>query len=348
MVKRIETKINEAVLVPAKRLYKRAGVWMIATIVVSILLVVSLSSQCPLTSQVISSKSAGDKTLDLINKYFVQGASAQLSGVSKESGLYKVSILYNGQKTPVYMSLDGMLMILPGAGVINISEFEASMNEKTQNTNAPTQSNIPKTEKPSVELFVMSHCPYGTQIEKGILPVVNLLKDKIDFKVRFVHYAMHGKTEVDEELRQYCIQKDQPDKFLTYLSYFLEEGNSDSALTRAGIDKNKLNACITATDAEFKVTENYNDHSKWLNGKYPLFNVNKDLNTKYGVGGSPTLIINGVTVQSERDSASLLKTVCSAFSTTLSECNSKLSSEAPGPGFGYEAPVTGQATGQCG
>ena len=37
----------------------------------------------------------------------------------------------------------------------------------------------PKKEKPEVELFVMSHCPFGTQIEKGMLPVARLLGDKI-------------------------------------------------------------------------------------------------------------------------------------------------------------------------
>ena len=31
-----------------------------------------------------------------------------------------------------------------------------------------------KLEKPIVEAFVMSHCPFGTQIEKGMLPVVSV------------------------------------------------------------------------------------------------------------------------------------------------------------------------------
>ncbi|MBU3941884.1 MAG: hypothetical protein KKF74_03150, partial [Nanoarchaeota archaeon] len=49
---------------------------------------------------------------------------------------------------------------------------------------------MPKKDKPEVELFVMSHCPYGTQIEKGMLPVARLLGDKIDFNIRFCSYAM--------------------------------------------------------------------------------------------------------------------------------------------------------------
>jgi hypothetical protein len=69
----------------------------------------------------------------------------------------------------------------------------------------------------------MSYCPFGTQAEKGILPVVNLLKDKIDFKVKFVNYAMHGKKEIDENNLQYCIQKEEPNKYNSYLTCFLKE-----------------------------------------------------------------------------------------------------------------------------
>ena len=57
----------------------------------------------------------------------------------------------------------------------------------------------------SVELFVMSHCPYGVQMEKGILPVLKLLDTRIDFSLKFVDYAMHGKTELDEQTRQYFL-----------------------------------------------------------------------------------------------------------------------------------------------
>ncbi len=59
----------------------------------------------------------------------------------------------------------------------------------------------------------MAYCPYGTQEEKGILPVVNTLNNKIDFKVKFCDYAMHGKQEIDEQLNQYCIETEQADKF---------------------------------------------------------------------------------------------------------------------------------------
>jgi len=205
---------------------------------------------------------------------------------------------------------------------------------------------MPKKEKPEVELFVMAYCPFGTQIEKGILPVLNLLGDKIDSKIRFCSYAMHGKKELDEQTLQYCIQKDYNDKYLDYLACFLKEGNTTNCLKEVELS-GKLDECIAETDAEFKITEKFNDKSTWSGGRFPLFDIDKELNEKYGVRGSPGLVINGVTAKSGRDSASLLDAVCTGFKVKPAECNEKLSSVNPSAGFGFEESSSG-STGSCG
>lgn len=55
----------------------------------------------------------------------------------------------------------------------------------------------------------MSYCPYGLQAEKMFLPVYDLLKNKAEMGIYFVNYIMHDKKEIDENLREYCIQKEQ-------------------------------------------------------------------------------------------------------------------------------------------
>ncbi|MEM3373913.1 MAG: hypothetical protein QXE31_01705 [Candidatus Woesearchaeota archaeon] len=204
-----------------------------------------------------------------------------------------------------------------------------------------------KKDKPEVQLFVMSHCPFGTQMEKGILPVVELLGNKIDFKVRFVYYAMHGEVEVKEQIRQYCIQKEQSDKYLSYLKCFLEAGETDKCLTQANIDKTKLDTCYEKTDKEFNVMANFNDKTTWLSGRYPLFNIDKQLNEKYGVQGSPTLVVNDVVVETARDPNSLLKTICTGFKEQPSECDKQLPTTGFSAGFGYNEADTNTLAG-CG
>lgn len=322
----------------------RENPWLVSTVILAIIgiaLVVSLSSG--FLNGNVSEKTAGENLISFINSQ-AQG-NASLVSSEKDGSLYKVVVNYDGKDIPVYVTLDGLYLItnpipLTAAAVDN-------SNQESTNTNTQASS-VPKSDKPVVELFVMSHCPYGTQAEKGIIPVVELLKDKIDFKIRFVSYSMHGKTEVDDNTIQYCIQKEQSSKFLNYMKCFLKEGNSDSCLTSEGIDKTKLDSCIASADTEFNITGLYNDKSSWLNGRYPRYNTDLAGNKEYGVQGSPTLVINGVKASSGRDSASYLKTICAAFNNAPSECNTKLSSTSPSAGFGYsESTTTTGNAAQC-
>ncbi|MBR9691423.1 hypothetical protein GOV06_01430 [Candidatus Woesearchaeota archaeon] len=203
-----------------------------------------------------------------------------------------------------------------------------------------------KLEKPVVEAFVMSHCPFGTQIEKGLLPVVELLGDKIDFELKFCDYAMHGEIEVYEQLSQYCIQSEQNDKFIDYLTCFLEAGESDTCVETAGINKLQLETCKGVTDAKFKITENLEDKDKWR-GNFPIFTIYQKEVDKYGIRGSPGLVINGVTASTARDPASLLNAICTGFKEKPSECDEELSTANPSSGFGFEEQAAA-SSGSCG
>ncbi len=205
-----------------------------------------------------------------------------------------------------------------------------------------------KKDKPEVELFVMGYCPYGLQMEKAIIPVVELLKGKISFDVKFVYYAMHGEKEIKEQLRQWCIETGQNSKYLSYLKCFVENGDTEACLDTAGIDKQKLASCVEKTDKEFSVTESYNNKSSWLSGRFPLFNVNKKDNEKYKVAGSPTMAINGVVAENvARNPDALLKAICLGFKDKPEECSKELSTETPKPGFGTGT-TQQESSGSCG
>lgn len=302
----------------------------------------------------ISPEAAKTQAENFVNTYLMQsGSKATIKEVTTEYGLYKLKIDIVSDVIESYLSKDGKLFF-PQA--LNIAETAqkagAAATGDTQNgaNAAPAVTVSVKSDKPIVELFVMSYCPYGTQIEKGMMPVVAALGNKIDFKIKFCSYAMHGQKELSENMLQYCIQKEQPTKLGAYLTCFLESGISSSCLDTAKIDKNKLNICVSKTDAAFKVTSNFTNKVGYQ-GSYPGFDVDKADNTKYNVGGSPTLIINGQEISSGRDSASLLKTICSAFNNEPKECATVLSSASPAAGFGSETAAAtsgGAAAAGCG
>ena len=179
----------------------RANPWILATVFLALVVIVMLFVKGGFTGSTISESEASDKLVAFVES---QGGTADIISSEREGSLYKVTIDYQGQEIPVYVTLDGNFLI-PSLIPLNTETGVDSSN--TGATQQPTE--IPKSSKPTVELFVMSLCPYGLQAEKGILPVANLLKDKIDFKIKFVYYAMHGKKEIDENTNQYCIQKEQ-------------------------------------------------------------------------------------------------------------------------------------------
>ena len=312
----------------------------IITIVLISLLITPLTKKDTFNSEEITAKIE-----NLINANLMSpGSKIEIKEkATKSHNLYKTIIdPGNGQELDIYMTEDEEIIFTQAW---NIEEEKAK--KAGEESAAPTDQNknLVKSDNPIVELFVMSHCPYGTQIEKGILPVVETLGDKIDFEIKFCDYAMHGETELDEQLQQHCIKTEEPTKFTNYLKCFLEDGDSKRCITETNINTSKLNSCIATTDKEFSVSANFKDKSTWK-GSYPTFNLYKEDNAKYGVGGSPTLVINGTTMSSSRDSKSLLATVCSAFETPPEECSTELSSAAPSPGFG-SATTTGSTEASC-
>jgi glutaredoxin len=292
------------------------------------------------TAQAIDIEEARAQAETFINEnLMVGGQTVNVNSIVEENGLYKMAIdIGQGEVVTSYLNLDASTFFPQGLDMTGSeADNTASNNADSANNNSEpvVPTNIVKSERPNVELFIMSHCPFGTQIEKGILPVANLLEDKIDFEIKFVDYAMHGEKELNEQMNQYCIMQEEPDKFNNYLSCFLAEGNGDSCLTELDINTSAMNSCVDNVNEEYKIIENFENNVNYQ-GSYPEFAIHKAENEEYGVDGSPTLVINGSKVSSGRDSATLLATVCAAFEGEApSECDTELSNSAPSSGFGY-------------
>lgn len=321
--------------------HKKGGVWKLLALGLLILLIASIltSGFSFLKKEELSKEEAAEKTMNYINTNLLQGgAVAELKSTKEEKDLYVLRLEVNGREVDSYVTKDGELLFVQA---INMSEEKEAAQEGQEQPAAA----VTKSDKPKVELFVMSHCPYGMQAEKGILPAVEKLGKKIDFSVKFVYYAMHGKQELDEQMNQVCIQEEQSEKFNSYLKCFLSKGEGEKCLAETKIDKEKLTACAKKVDEKYKVMEKFNDQSTWLSGRFPLFDVHKEENEKYGVKGSPVLIINGQEASSERSPAAYLKTICGAFNEAPEECKAEMSTTAASPGTGEGS---GSSGGSCG
>ena len=115
-----------------------------------------------------------------------------------------------------------------------------------------------------LDLYVMSHCPFGVQAENAVLPAVKALGKHVDFALHFIanedpgaagaarFRSLHGQPEVEENIRQLCAMKHFPQQ---YLDFILERnvGNAkgpdwQAAAKTVGIEPAPIEACATGEE----------------------------------------------------------------------------------------------------
>lgn len=180
----------------------------------------------------------------------------------------------------------------PGfAKVVALHSKDVDHSRAPMNLEELLASRIARMGKPTLELFVMSYCPYGVQAEEKIIPIVKKFGDKIDFKLQFIAQekenpsarditpftSLHGYPEVAENIRQLLIAQEYPDKYLDYISCRgkkLDKSWEDCA-EKLDIDVAKIQALFDAPEAA------------------QLFRENIARAEALGIKASPTILVDG-------------------------------------------------------
>lgn len=282
---------------------------------------------------ILSQEDAVERAMNFINQVALKGqTTASLLEVNEESGLYKIHIEIEGEEYGSYVTKDGKLLFPPGT---EITEAEDS--------DSPVSGDTLKTDIPKVELFVMSFCPYGNQAEELMMPVAELLGNKADIELHYVIYSnyggggpdycldkeakycsMHGIQELNQGVRELCVQKHQKDKFWDFVKEINSNCNYknvdscwEGIAKKIGVDVAKIKACQKNEALDILAQE-------------------VELNEKYGVRGSPQLIINETEYQGSRTSEAYKQGICSAFNSVPDECSQTLSNEGGSASGGCE------------
>jgi len=166
--------------------------------------------------------------------------------------------------------------------------FGCIISPDNPNKNQGDNTIIPEEGVP-VELFVMSQCPYGTQAEDAVIPVIKAFGDKVEFKVYFIasesglgFTSLHGQPEVDEDIRQACIQeKVSQEKFFDYLDCVNQDiGNVESkwktCAENSGIDASQVESCSTSSEGTQLFKENISKTAELMIGSSPSYYINHE------------------------------------------------------------------------
>lgn len=95
--------------------------------------------------------------------------------------------------------------------------------EATTPTPEPVKTEAKKSDRPTVDLYIMSYCPYGLQAQKPFVLLMDKFAKVADLNIRFVPYVMHGLKEAKENAVQACIRNEQNDKYVAYAKCFVKE-----------------------------------------------------------------------------------------------------------------------------
>jgi thioredoxin 1 len=207
-------------------------------------------------------------------------------------------------------------------------------------------ANATKSDKPLLEAFIVSRCPFGLQMQRIMAEMTSKLPQARDYlKVRYIGSvsnntitSMHGDEEAQENLRQICIREEQGSKYWDYVSCYMKEGNSTECLKSSSVDEGMLNACVK-------------DSSRGLTYAQKDF----DLANKFNVAGSPTLILNNkiasefdfaTNTTSARSPEALKELLCCGFNKEPSFCAEQLNRTPAITMFQINAPTTTAAAQQ--
>ncbi len=291
-------------------------IFMITSVVLFVLLVVSIFTE---GFEIIGTIVGGDDIKEKITAYtdtVLQGqANAKVKTIEEESGLYKVDLEIDSKDYKIYVSKDGKIMF----------PVAILLDKVTQPSVQPSQSQeIPKKQKPIIQLFVMSKCPYGIQAENALFPVIKLFKSKVDFKLHFIANekgtgfdSLHSQPEVNEDLRQVVVMKYYSDTYMDYISCqnsnYLKSADLETTW-KACLTSNNMD--ITKVEAAYKGKEGAD-----------LLRANIKAATEKDISSSPTLLINDVNYNGKRISSTFQTAICNAFTTTPSECSQKINDD---------------------
>ncbi len=312
---------------PKIKLSKHLILLFIAIVGIIITGTVVLLSQLPSDKNTPESLSVEEmneiaqKAISYINTNLLGGGTtASLVESLTENGLIKIRLIVEGNEIDSYISLDGKLLFLQAFDLSDelIAEDPGLGDGTSDGVDIESCEEITKVEKPLLEAFVVSKCPYGVQMQRILAEVVrNIPSLAENMKVRYMGSisggkitAMHGDQEAQENLRQICL-REETEKYWDYIACHIKKGDVEDCLSNAQVNVSQLNSCMT-------------DSSKGLEYAKEDF----DLQTEHDVKGSPTLILTGEGVSEfgfgGRTAEALKTLICCGFTNTPDVCSQVL------------------------
>jgi hypothetical protein len=266
--------------------------------------------------------------------------------VKEKSGVYEFKLTIgegaNSQQYTSYISKDGKLLFTSGIDIEKLGKPAATPTPAKKTS----CNDLNKADKSSLTAFVVSNCPFGLQMQRVFNKAIADSSDIASYlKIKYIGSvsdgkitSMHGDEEAQENLRQICIREEQPALYWPYVSCYMKaQGQSQNCLNSTGVDQVSLGGCTADAQRGLKFAQ-----------------ADFDAANKFGVTGSPTLILNNKQTVSEFDfggrvSDAVKQVVCCGSKTKPGFCSKTFSKTEVASSFSEDGTATGaNSAASCG
>lgn len=167
---------------------------------------------------------------------------------------------------------------------------------------------------PTLEMFVMSQCPYGTQAVNAVAEAKKQLGPAFALDIQYIGdggpgtlSSMHGDNEVKGDLAQVCALQQAPDKALDMM--VCQNKNARAVATNwkdcakeVGIDSDELASCIEGDRGQKLLADSF------------------AAARKRGADASPTIFLDGKPYEGGRRPRDLVRAICGASKKAPAAC----------------------------
>lgn len=259
------------------------NIWRYTTIVLLVVVVLVLVAflwkpgETSSTSgiSVAAQNQIANNAVDFLNKNIIGGnTTASVDSVSETDGIVNITVLYQGQKIPIYATEDGKLLILPNGGIIDMTKPLPTANQTQTANQATVNLQIPdfapytgsSSAKINIVEFADYQCPYCSDFFAKTEPQITqnyVSTGKVRYY--FLDFAFLGPDSVTLADGAWCAN-DQG-KYYDYHDYvYSHQGQEGSSWGTAdkikafapsitGLNVQKFSACLDNKTYESRVNQ---------------------------------------------------------------------------------------------
>lgn len=166
--------------------------------------------------------------------------------------------------------------------------------------------------KVTIDLHIMSKCPYAVTILRSAIPVVKALGQRVELKIHYIGKgdyqslsSMHGQEEIIGDILQLCARNyGDTNAWLNFIKCQIQEWRQiplgwERCASSTGLDVAKLVNCYS-----------YDEGHKLLEKSFQL-------SENAGATGSPTMFLNGELYKAGRSEEAIARRVCALLESNI-------------------------------